>query len=61
MRGSITSSRMRSNWFDAAAFEPALAVGTGLDRVAFASESIGERQDEARLVFDEQYAPHEQA
>src|SRR5206468_5346655 len=36
--------------------EARLAVGRGLDAVAFAAEAIGQRQTQAGLVFDDQHA-----
>jgi hypothetical protein len=44
------------------ACQPYLAVGRGLDQVAFAAQPIGESHHQARLVFDEQdtfvHSPH---
>ena len=40
------------------AFEPALPVGARLDGIALAREPIAQRQDQARLVLNEQQPLH---
>ena len=40
------------------AFERALTVAAGLDRVAFARQAVGQGEDEARFVLDEQEPFH---
>ena len=55
----MTSSSTRSNAFAVARARPLSPSRGALDVVAFARQAIGEREHEARLVFDEKQALHE--
>ena len=54
--GSMTSSRIDVPGLARRALETRRAVGGGADLVALALQAIGQREDEAGLVFDEQHA-----
>ena len=56
----MTSSSTEIERLAGRALEAALAVAAGVDGIAFARQPIGQRQDEAGLVFDEQQALHDE-